>query len=152
MASEAYKLSWIDVGSGNISRCWCLLRPKMVLRAVAWLAGWIFHDFLTPSSRSSYTAFFTFLKYVITEAPPAQLVGPALGSSRSILQLAGTGSLWQRATPGLSSHRTPLATKILLHKANTLVQAVFFFWKRCLLSPFSFLFCFLLSVDLWSVS
>jgi len=35
--------------------------------------------------------FLHFLKYDITEASPASLVGSALGTSRSVLELGGTG-------------------------------------------------------------
>jgi len=35
--------------------------------------------------------FAPFLKYVATEVPPALLIGSALGSKRSVLELAETG-------------------------------------------------------------
>lgn len=39
--------------------------------------------------------FLPFLKYVLIEVPPAELIGPALGSSRFVLELSGMGSVME---------------------------------------------------------
>jgi len=53
--------------------------------------------FLLHFSHSSPTAavqhFSPFLKYVITEVPPASLMASAFASDESLLELAGTGSV-----------------------------------------------------------
>jgi len=41
---------------------------------------------------------FSLLKYVITEALQALQIGSALASCRSVLELAGTGSIWHRGS------------------------------------------------------
>lgn len=120
MALEAYKLSWIDVGSTNI-----MFVPFKAQGGVSG-SGVVYricfsHIFLTAATEH----FLSFLKYVITEMLPALLMGPALGSGRSIL---GVG--WNRLSPTWSyswsllpkaTPTAPLATKTLPHKLNTLV-------------------------------
>lgn len=44
--------------------------------------SWLLHSILFP-----------FLRYFITEAPPASLIGSAVTSGRSLLELTGTGSV-----------------------------------------------------------
>ena len=90
----------------------------------------VFRAVSLTSSHSSLRAaaqhFLPFLKYVITEAVPPLLMGSALASDRSILELAlsDTG-----AASGGFSQRPPLqtpATKTLPRKPNTVGQK-----KRC---------------------
>ena len=108
---QAYKLSWIDVSSTNISGCLCLSRPKMVFRAMAWFTGYVSLTFfsLLPLT-AAVQHFLPFLKYDTTEVPPAQLMGPALGSSGSILELAGPGSLRHGTAPVSSCKGHPCST------------------------------------------
>lgn len=60
------------------------------------------------TSFSSYTVFLPFLKYVVTELLPLLLIGSALASSRSFLEMAGIGSVRHGGQLLASSDRSHL--------------------------------------------
>jgi len=79
---------------------------------------------LSPAAKMTLHRFYFLLKCVITEVLPPSLMGSALASSQSILEMAGIGffrhrgSFWQlptRATPVV-----PAATKTLPFKPTTI--------------------------------
>jgi len=89
--------------------------------------------FLLLSPTAAAQHFLPFLKCIFTEAPSLSLMGSALASSGSILELAGTGSgqhegnswsLLTEVTP--AAPRPPLPTKTLPHKYNTSVHTFFY--------------------------
>ena len=119
---------WSSPQAAGESLPWCLEHlippPPSSLTLVS--AG-LFHThifFVTASAQH-----FLALKYVITEALPALLMGSALTSSRSVLELAGTGCaqhggnswcLLLETTPAALTHPPPPpANKTLLRKADT---------------------------------
>lgn len=89
MALEAYKLGWIDVRRTNISGLLCLSRPETVSGSSMGYRVCFSHFLSILPLTAATHHFLPFFKYVITEMPPVQLMGPALGSSGSILELAG---------------------------------------------------------------
>lgn len=96
-------------------------RPLPPLTLVS--AGLLLSYFSYSSLTAAVQHFLLFLKYIITEAPLALLMGSALSNSRSVLELDETGSVRRVGSFWcLFAEGTPAAlhsVKILPHKPKT---------------------------------
>lgn len=82
--------------------------------------GLFFATFSHSSLSCYYTAYFPFLKYACKEVSPALLLGSALASCGSLLELAGTDSyLTWGSFRALLTEATPAAPRTLPHKPST---------------------------------
>ena len=59
---------------------------------------WILREVTVYSGTCGAATFLPLLKYIITEALPPSLIGMALNSSGSVLELAGIGSAKYRGS------------------------------------------------------